>query len=88
MKIHFHENFNNDLSKLGDAVLAKQIKKLILRLENMRTLSEIPNVKKMQGGPNFFRIRLGDYRVGITKEGDTITLMRVLHRKEIYRYFP
>ncbi len=88
MKIHFHENFDKDLSKVGDAILAKQIRKLILRLENVRNLAEIPNVKKMQGGPNYFRIRIGDYRLGITKENDTITLMRVLHRKEIYRYFP
>ena len=88
MKLLFHENFNKDLSSLGNAVLAKQIKKLVFRLESASNLSEIPNVKKMQGGPNFFRVRIGDYRVGITKQGNTITLMRVLHRKEIYRYFP
>lgn len=88
MKVQFHENFNKDLSKLGDATLAKQIRKLILRLENTRSLADIPNVKKLQGGANFFRVRIGDYRVGITKDGDTVTLMRILHRKEIYRYFP
>jgi mRNA-degrading endonuclease RelE of RelBE toxin-antitoxin system len=32
VKIHFHENFDKDLSKVGDAILAKQIRKLILRL--------------------------------------------------------
>jgi hypothetical protein len=52
VKIHFHENFDKDLSKVGDAILAKQIRKLILRLENVRNLAEIQNVKKMQGGPS------------------------------------
>jgi len=88
VKVQFHENFNKDLSKLADAILAKQVRKLILRLENSRSLSDVPNVKKMQGGPNFFRIRIGDYRVSLTRSGDSITLMRALHRKEIYRYFP
>ena len=88
MKVHFHENFNKDLLKQKDAALAKQVRKLILRLENIHNFSDIPNVKKLQGGANYFRIRLGDYRIGIIREGDAITLMRILHRKEIYRYFP
>ncbi|MGH2412635.1 MAG: type II toxin-antitoxin system RelE family toxin, partial [Microcystaceae cyanobacterium] len=35
-----------------------------------------------------YRIRLGDYRIGLFIEGKTVTFARVLHRKEIYRYFP
>lgn len=88
MKLRFHQNFNKDLLKQKDATLAKQVRKLILRLENTGSFSDIPNLKKLQGGPNYFRIRLGDYRIGIIREGDAITLMRILHRKEIYRYFP
>lgn len=88
MRLRFHAQFEKDLLKLRDPILAKQVRKLILRLENTQNLSEIPNVKKMQGGPNFFRIRIGDYRVGLTKDGNAVTLMRVLHRREIYRYFP
>ncbi|MCC5620529.1 type II toxin-antitoxin system RelE/ParE family toxin [Nostoc sp. CHAB 5715] len=33
-------------------------------------------------------MRVGDYRIGFTVAGDTITFVRVLHRKDIYRYFP
>lgn len=32
--------------------------------------------------------RLGEYRVGIFLENDTVILARILHRKEVYRYFP
>ena len=88
MKLSFHENFNRDLLRHKDAILAKQVRKLILRLENTRRFADIPNLKKLQGGLNYFRIRLGDYRIGIVKDGDTIILVRVLHRREIYRYFP
>jgi len=31
---------------------------------------------------------VGDYRVGVIFEEETVTFCRVLHRKEIYRYFP
>lgn len=36
----------------------------------------------------YYRIRVGDYRLGLALEGDTVILVRFLHRKEIYRYFP
>ena len=37
---------------------------------------------------SYYRIRIGDYRIGIKGEGDVIVLMRVMHRKDIYRVFP
>jgi mRNA interferase RelE/StbE len=40
----------------------------------------------MKGYPNRYRIRLGNYRVGI--EIHTVEVMRALHRREFYRYFP
>lgn len=46
------------------------------------------NLKKLKGGGNYYRIRVGEYRIGIIVEGDAITFVRCLHRKEIYRYFP
>jgi len=51
-------------------------------------LSDIQNLKKMQGYDTFYRIRLGDYRIGIEVAADQVILVRILHRKDIYRYFP
>ncbi|HAO49122.1 MAG TPA: hypothetical protein DCR35_07360 [Runella sp.] len=43
----------------------------------------------MQGFQSFYRIRMGDYRVGFElTDPTTILLIMVAHRKEIYRYFP
>ncbi|MBP1468695.1 type II toxin-antitoxin system RelE/ParE family toxin [Candidatus Chloroploca sp. M-50] len=36
----------------------------------------------------YYRIRIGDYRLGLFVEDDTITVVRFLHRRDIYRYFP
>ena len=48
----------------------------------------IENVKKLQGYENAYRIKIGDYRIGVIFENGDITFCRVMHRKEIYRYFP
>ncbi|MGA9351150.1 MAG: type II toxin-antitoxin system RelE/ParE family toxin [Anaerolineae bacterium] len=42
----------------------------------------------MKGYDTFYRIRLGDYRIGIEVLEDKVILVRILHRKDIYRYFP
>ncbi len=45
-------------------------------------------MKKMQGYDTLYRIRLGDYRIGIEIVADQVILVRFLHRKDIDRYFP
>lgn len=42
----------------------------------------------MKGYIGFYKIRFGDYRIGLKVEGDVVILERTLHRKDIYRYFP
>ena len=56
-------------------------------LENINSLDEILDIKAMKGYPNRYRIRIGNYRLGIEVNGDLIELMRVLHRREFYSYF-
>jgi mRNA interferase RelE/StbE len=43
----------------------------------------------MVGFSNFYRIRIGDYRVGIELlDLDTILFIAIAHRKDIYKTFP
>jgi mRNA interferase RelE/StbE len=49
---------------------------------------EIPHLKKLQGFKSVYRIRIGDYRIGIFIDGNTVQFVRVLNRKDIYKYFP
>ncbi len=51
-------------------------------------LAEINNLKKMQGYDSFYRIRLGEYRLGIEVFESEIIFVRFLHRKDIYKFFP
>ncbi len=50
---------------------------------------EISNIKKMKGKMfNAYRIKIGNYRIGIFYVDGMIELTRFMHRKDIYRYFP
>lgn len=40
------------------------------------------------GEDRYYRIRMGDYRLGIIVEGEVVTFVRFLHRRDIYGYFP
>ncbi len=81
-------NFNKDISKLRDKKLIVSVKSVLQNIESAKTFAHIPNLKKMEGTINYFRIRIGDYRMGIFAERNTIYVARLLHRKDIYRYFP
>lgn len=37
---------------------------------------------------DYYHIRVGDYWIGLSGGENVLVFARVLHRKEIYRYFP
>ncbi len=88
MNVSFRETFTGDLRAVKDKSLLRRVKAVIEEFERARTLGEIVGLKKLKGGGNYFRVRVGDYRVGLKIEGDLVTFMRFLDRKGIYRVFP
>ncbi len=88
MKIEFRKSFEKDLRKLREQPLLAKIKAAIEAVEQAETLELVLNLKKLKGEDNYFRIRIGDYRIGLFLDGDTILFVRILHRREFYRYFP
>ena len=88
MKIEFRSSFARDLKNVRDRNLLKRIREKVEEVEQAQTLSEISQLKKLRGHAAYYRIRIGDYRVGMTIAEDTIVFVRLLNRKDIYRYFP
>jgi len=84
----FRESFDEDLSALTDAGLLRRIKRVIEQVEAARTFQDIPNLKRLDARGKYYRIRVGDYRIGFVFEQGAVTFVRCLNRKEIYRYFP
>jgi mRNA interferase RelE/StbE len=75
------------LKKIRDQFLLRRIREIIERVEAARTLNEVQNLKKISGAGGLYRVRVGDYRIGLAIEGDVVEFVRCLHRRDIYRYF-
>jgi len=49
----------------------------------------MPHVKKIEGYKSYYRIKIGDNQLGMEAVSNKeVILLRFLHRKDIYRYFP
>ncbi|MEB3119980.1 MAG: type II toxin-antitoxin system RelE/ParE family toxin [Snowella sp.] len=88
MQVEFRPLFVRDLRAFKDRKLRQRIETVILEVEAANSSAELRNIKAIQGNPNFYRLKVGDYRLGVYVKGDVVAFVRVLHRKEIYRYFP
>ena len=87
MNIEIRKSFEKDALKLPVSAQA-QLAKAIESLATVEKLSEFASCKKLAGYKNAYRIRMGEYRIGFVFENGTIELIRVLGRKDIYKYFP
>ena len=88
MKVEFLEAFTKDIDRLHERGVKKTIVGILANCERASSLKDIPNVKKLKGYKNAYRIRLGEYRLGFYFENGVIEFARLLNRKEIYRSFP
>ncbi len=76
------------------AILPKEIQSRIETIVFTELETENPfdlgYLSKMKGYKDKYKIRVGDYRIGLTlnKKNKTLICQRVAHRKEIYRIFP
>ena len=89
MNIQYLPSFIKDLKELKSTPYYGSIKEFVFaEIPQINNFEEITNIKKLQGYDQAYRIRIGDYRIGIIFDGETLIFQRVLHRKDIYRYFP
>jgi len=63
MNIEFRKSFEKDLLEILDANLLPIIQEVIERVEQAEKLSEVSNLKKLKGEADYYRIRVGDYRI-------------------------
>ena len=89
MKILYTKSFERDIDEVRSSPgIRKRLLGVIEKLKETESLVEVPGVRKIEGYASYFRIKIGDYRLGMKMAGDTLELIRFLHRKDIYRRFP
>jgi mRNA interferase RelE/StbE len=88
MKVDFKKSFLKDVKKLKNNKLKGLIAECIIQVESAENISSIKNLKKLTGYDVYFRIRIGDYRIGVKIENNVVYFVVFEHRKEIYKKFP
>ena len=88
MKVEFKKSFLKEIKKLKNKSIMNSISDAIVQVESAENVAQIKNVKKLTGYDVYYRIRVGDYRIGIKIEKELIYFVVFEHRKDIYRRFP
>lgn len=88
MEIYLSRTFEKEVRSLSEPIKIRIIT-VIDRVIEAETLNDVPNLKAMEGSHNYFRIRLGDYRIGIFRRADNvIEFQKVGTRGSFYNRFP
>ncbi len=89
MKLRIDKSFDRDVDGIRDKKLLRKLEPFISIIEKVDTIQEIPHVKKIEGYKSFYRIKIADHRLGMEAiSNKEVVLLRFLHRKDIYKYFP
>ena len=89
MNIEFTKRFQKEFRQHAKIdSLANMVNIAIENVLNAKTVSEIKNLKKLTGYKDYYRIRIGSYRIGVKIVNNTIIFSVFEHRKDIYKRFP
>ncbi len=88
MKTAFKKAFLKSIRQIQDEKLKDAIADIIQEVEAAEGITDIVNTKKLKGYKQFYRIRTGDYRIGVKVAENTVTFAAFDHRKDIYKHFP
>jgi len=88
MVVQYNKRFLKDLSALPKKDREKIENFVFEEINQYNSSAEINKLEKLSGYQYYYKIRFGNYRVGVKLEDELLTFERVLHRKEIYKLFP
>jgi mRNA interferase RelE/StbE len=72
-----------ELDALDEPLFARTDRKILAPAEDPRP----PGAKKLKGYKDFWRVRIGDWRVVyiVDDPGKLVTVTRIAHRREVYK---
>ena len=88
MEVAFTKTFSKQIDTLYDESLKLRLSQVVQNVILANTLQDIVNLKKMKGHRTAYRIKIGDYRIGLFFEDEVIVFAYLAHRKDIYNQFP
>ena len=89
MNLETSKQFDKLVFKIKDKAIKTRLKNIIEKVALAKSLDEISNVTPIVGYPGYYRIKFGDYRIGISlKEGIIWFLYFGKQDESTYKKFP
>lgn len=70
-----------DLKKINESFA----KNILIRLKEYSTDPETCDVKKLKEKQGRYRLRVGDYRIIFEENNDSVIVIMIAHRKDVYK---
>lgn len=88
-KVEYTRRFLKELASLPQDIQSR-IESIVFSELGLQNPFDLGYLSKMKGYKDKYKIRVGDYRIGLTidKKKQTTICQRVAHRREIYKIFP
>jgi mRNA interferase RelE/StbE len=88
VKVKYRKKFLTDLAKIPSTD-RKAIEKFAFEeVPKLNSIGESGRIERLKGYRSCYKVRFGSYRVGLIFRDGKVSFERVLHRREIYRFFP
>jgi mRNA interferase RelE/StbE len=68
VRVEFRTSFTRDLRRIRDRALRQRVQETIEEVEAAESLPDIVHLQKLRAEGHYYRIRLGDYRIGLIVE--------------------
>jgi mRNA interferase RelE/StbE len=88
MQIEITHKFQKQVNNCTDPRIRSRVLSIIEAVIASESMNGFANLKKLTGCKSSYRIRLGDYRIGIMIDDYTVIFAAFDHRSNIYKYFP
>ena len=88
MDVRYDNAFHRSIKKITDQTVKENIAQAISSVKAAQTPQNIPGLKKMKKDKISYRIKIGNYRIGVEILGNTVAFVAFSHRKDIYKFFP
>ena len=86
MNVEYRKSFLKDIRKIKDRNIQKRLKAVLL--ESVTSIDSMQGVVLLSGTSEYYRIRVGDYRLGLKVSDKKAELIRFLSRGKVYKHFP
>jgi len=89
MNFETSKQFDKLVYKIKDKTIKTRLKIIIEKIAEAKSLDEISNLTAIVGYTGYYRIKFGDYRIGISLEENVVWFLYFGKRDEnTYKKFP